>query len=391
MDFNTIKTKLSSLLRGKDDRFLVVEISEHTNKVTDIKANFSDNQIKFISTHSGPDLKKLVKKFGRLKKYKIILGLDSHLATTIYSSVVLVRDRFKELIDEPELDNLISQAIWKFFDRQRGKVATKMNASDLDVVLSDVKIRGVRLDGHKVVNPAGFKAKTVEILFSQTFLLRQFAESLKDLLPLDQVAFITESGTAWASVVAKSQEAESFAIANIFPGKTSVFAASGAQNSYWDHFAWGENNLYASLAGDLAVDPEVAELIVAKYNAGAMSPAVTRRVEGFLGKELQMLANGIGQVIKRIDVETVFVHPFFDLPAMFVADFRGNLGKPTQLRLLDLDIISKNFGFDIKFKHAAQSKNAFSSLATLLEWYLAPQEDRMSQMAKRRVRWLSPV
>lgn len=391
MDFNLLKAKLTSLLRGRDDRFLVVEIAEHTNRIADIKANFADNEIKFISTRSGPDIKKLIKKFGRLKKYKIILGLDSHLATTIYSSVVLVRDRFKELIDEPELDNLISQAIWKFFDRQRGKVAAKMSVSDLGVVLSDVKIRGVRLDGHKVVNPAGFKAKTVEILFSQTFLLRQFAESLKDLLPLDQVMFISESGTAWASVVAKSQEAESFAVANIFPGKTSIFAASGAQNSYWDHFAWGENNLYASLAGDLAVDPEVASAIVAKYNAGAMSATFKRRIETFISRELQMLANGIGQAIKKIDAETVFIHPFFDLPAMFVADFRGSLGKPAQLRLLDLDIISKNFGFDIKFKHAAQSKNAFSFLATLLEWYLAPQEDRMSQMAKRRVRWLSPV
>lgn len=391
MDFNTLKTRLTSLLRGKDDRFLVVEISEHTNRIADIKANFADNEIKFINTRSGPDLKKLIKKFGRLKKYKIILGLDSHLATTIYSSVVLVRDRFKELIDEAELDNLISQAIWKFFDRQRGKVATKMNVSDLDVILSDVKIRGVRLDSHKVVNPVGFKAKTVEILFSQTFLLRQFVESMKDTLPLGQVIFISESGTAWASVVAKSQEAGSFAVANIFPGKTSVFAASGSQNSYLDHFAWGENNLYASLAGDLAVDPGVASVIVAKYNSGAMSVAFKRRIENFISRELQMLANGIGQAIKKVDVETVFVHPFFDLPAIFMENFRGSLGKPAQLRLLNLDIISKNFGFDIKFKHTAQQKNAFSFLATLLEWYLAPQEDRMSQMANRRVRWLSPV
>lgn len=391
MDFNLIKNRLTSLFRGKDDSFLVVEILENGNRAAYIRADFENKELKFIKTHSGPDLKKLLKKFGRLTKYKIILGLDSHLATTIYSSVVLVRDRFKELIDEPELDNLISQAIWKFFDRQRNKVATKMNASDLDVVLSDVKIRGVRLDGHKVVNPVGFKAKTVEILFSQTFLLRQFADSLKDSLPLNQVVFISENGTAWANVIAKSEAAENFAVANIFPGKTLVFAASGSQNSYWDQFPWGENNLHASLATDLSIDSVIAAKVIDLYNRGATSATFKRRVEALLGRELQMLANGIGQAIKKMDTDLVFVHPSFDLPAMFVADFRGELGKPAQLRLLDLDIISKNFGFDIKFKNKAHAKNSFGLLANVVEWYLAPEDDRMSQMAKRRVRWLSPV
>lgn len=370
---------------------MVVEILENGNRVADIKANFADKEIKFLRAFSGSDLKKLLKKFGRLKKYKIVLGLDSHLATTIYSSVVLVRDRFKELIDEPELDNLISQAIWKFFDRQRSKVAVKMAASDLDVVLSDVKIRGVRLDGHKVVNPVGFKAKTVEIQFSQTFLLRQFADSVKDILPLDQVVFISESGTAWSSVIAKSQEADNFALANVFSGKTLIFAASGSQNSYWDHFLWGENNLHASLASDLSIDPEVASKIVDLYNQGATSAAFKRRIENYIGRELQMLANGIGQAVKKMETNLVFVHPAFDLPAMFVNNFRPDVGKPVRLRLLNLDIISKNFGFDIKFKNTAHAKNSFGPLATLLEWYLAPEDDRMSQMAKRRVRWLSPV
>lgn len=391
MDFNILKTKLTSLLRGKDDKFLVVEILENSNRAAYIKADFDNKELKFIKTHSGPDLKKLLKKFGRISKYKIILGLDSHLATTIYSSVVLVRDRFKELIDEPELDNLISQAIWKFFDRQRSKVATKMSASDLDVVLSDVKIRGVRLDGHKVVNPVGFKAKTVEILFSQTFLLRQFADSLKDSIPLNQVVFLSENGTAWANVLAKSEAAENFAVANVFSGKTLIYASSGSQNSYWDHFPWGENNLHASLASDLALDAVTAASVIARYNQGAVSATFKRRVEALIGRELQMLANGIGQAIKKMDTNLVYVHPSFDLPATFVSDFRGELGKPAQLRLLDLDIISKNFGFDIKFKNNAHSKNSFGLLANVMEWYLSPQDDRMSQMAKRRVRWLSPV
>lgn len=395
MDFNTLKTRLTSLLRGKDDRFLVAEIlsTEEGNRVrvADIRANFADSVIKVLRIREGSDLKKILKKFGRLSKYKIILGLDSHLATTIYSSVVLVRDRFKELIDEPELDNLISQAIWKFFDRQRSKVATKMSASDLDIILTDVKIRGIRLDGHKVVNPVGFKAKTIEVQFSQTFLLRPFVESLKQTLPLEQVVLMGESGTAWSSVVAKSNISQNFMLAGILPGKTLLFAASGSQNSYWDQFAWGEQNLHRSLAVDLALGEDTAAAVVGKYIAGGTSAPFKRRLETLLSKELQSLANGLNHGLKKIEGKDIFIYPMFDLPAIFLTNFRNSFDKPANLRTLDLDIISENFGFDIKFKHKSDAKHSFGLIANLLEWYLAPEDTKMSQMAKRRVRWLSPV
>ena len=390
MNFNP-KHILNGLLKSKGDKFLVVEMFADNNRAASIKANFKEKEIKFLKTASHYDLKKLLKKFGRISRYKIVLGLDSHLATTIYSSVVLARDRFKELIDEPEIDNLISQAIWKFFDRQRNKVASKMAVSDLDIVLSDVKILGVRLDGHKVVNPVGFKAKTVEVMFSQTFLLRSFVDSVKEILPLDQVLFTTESGTAWSSVMAKSDTGQNFLMANIFGEKTAMFASAGTQNSYWDHFAWGENNLYAGLASDLALDSETAKGVIGLYNQGATSDTFRRRVETMISRELQTLANGLNQVVKKMDVKQIFLHSFFDLPAIFTTNFRDSFDKPVNLRMLNLDIISNNFGFDIKFKYKADAKYSFSFLATLLEWYLAPREDKMSQMAKRRVRWLSPV
>ena len=364
---------------------------ENICRAAAIKANFEDKEIKFLKTASHPDLGKLLKKFGRLSRHKIILGLDSHLATTIYSSVVLVRDRFKELIDEPEIDNLISQAIWKFFDRQRNKVAAKMAVSDLDIVLSDVKIRGIRLDGHKVVNPVGFKAKTVEVIFSQTFLLRSFIDSVKETLPLDQVLFTTESGTAWSSVMAKSDPDQNFLMANIFGDKTAIFAAMGTQNSYWDHFTWGENSLYAGLASDLSVDSETAKSIVNLYNQGVTSGTFRRRVETMISRELQILAHGLNQMVKKMDAKQILIHSFFDLPAIFMTNFRDSFDKPVNLRPLNLDIISNSFGFDVKFKHTADAKHSFSFLATLMEWYLSPREDKMSQMAKRRVRWLSPT
>lgn len=375
--------KALSLFWSKDDRFLVVEILEDQNRAASIKANFLSKEIKVLKVVSKPDLKKLLNKFRRLSRYKIILGLDSHLATTIYSSVVLVRDNYKELIDEPELDNLISQAIWKFFDRQRSKVASKMGVTDLDILLADVKIRGIKLDGHKVVNPIGFKAKTAEVQFSQTFLLRSFMDSLKDILPIRQVVFMTENGAAWSNVVAKASSENNFLMANLFGAKTLLFLAEGSQNSYWDRFNWGEENLNRSLAADLAVDSAVAKLIIDRYVKNETSLTFKKRLEHLILKELQMLANGLNSAMRRAEARFVYVHPFFGLPSVFAKIFK--------IQPVALDLISQKFGFDIKFKNNADSKNAFSFLAELVEWYLSPQDDKMSQLAKRRVRWLSPL
>lgn len=380
------------MIRGKDDRFLVVEIFENLNRAAYIRANFENKSLKVIKIRSHPDLKKLLKKFGRLAKYKIILGLDSHLASTIYSSVLLPRDQYKELIDEPELDNLISQAIWKFFDRSRNKVAGKIGVADMDILLTDVRIRGIKLDGHKVVNPLGFKAKTVEVQFSQTFLARGLIDSLKDLLPLNQALLISENGTAWSSVIAKADlEQKNFLLANVFSSKTQLFFSDGSQNAYFDHFNWGEKNLHQSLAENLAIDHDIASQIIEKYAKADASETFRRRLEHMILREMRTLARALDLAAKKADTRVVYINPFFNLPNAFSLGFKNQFERNIELQPLTLDLISQKFGFDIKFKNNSDSEKAFSLIATLVEWYLSPQDDKMSQLAKRRVRWLSPV
>lgn len=383
--------KALSLLKGKSDRFLVLEIFQSFNRAAYAKADFNSKEIKVLKIRSHPNLQKLLKKFGRLAKYKIIVGLDSHLASTIYSSVTLVRDRYKELIDEPELDNLISQAIWKFFDRSRNRVAGKLGVADLDILLTDVRIRGIKLDGHKVVNPIGFKAKTVEIQFSQTFLSRAVIDSLKDIVPLNQVVLMSENGTACSSVIAKAKMSDNFLLVSMFDNKTILFSTDGGFHSYFDQFNWGEENLKQSLAGDLAVDRETAGAVIGLYIHNRTSQAFRRRLEHLLMREIQNLARGLDSALKRVETRLVYLNPYFELPHIFGGGFKNQLSKSVNLEQPSVDLISQNFGFDIKFKNDADAKNVFCLLTLLLEWYLSPQDDRISQLAKRRVRWLSPL
>lgn len=398
LDLYTINRKISRLFAQRDT-YLLVEILNHYVQVAVFKVYPQTKEIFVIKAWvrevsdfnnfgvlAALDL--LLQKAGKLNKYKIILSLDSVFATTIYSAISLVRAQPKEMIDEADIDNLISQAIWRFFDRQRLKVAQKMGIDDVDVLLSDVRVRGIKLDGHKVVNPIGFKAKTVEIAFSQTFLPREFLRGLKDLMPKDQIVLVTETGAAMSHILSRVLNKERLFLANLFPDQTAVFASAGGRISHLDNFEWGEKDLNHLLGRHLHVDPGVARLLVKNYSDSNASSNFLRRLEGILIKELQIFANGLESVTSD-NAEQIYLNPFFILPPVVFSDrFHSRFQKKLKLSLLSTNLITDSLGYKVQLEKSVEIKNLLTLLSAFLEIVFLPQNDKLSHLANRRVRWL---
>jgi len=397
LGFN-IREQLSRIF-FKGDNYILIEILNHYVQVTVFKASPEQKKIYILRNlvQPVPDFaafpvlhvaKNLLVKIRNLKKYKIILSFDSSFATTIHSSTSLVRPHQKEVIDEADLDNLISQAIWRFFDRNRLKVAQKMNIDDVDVILSDVRIRGIKLDGHKIVNPIGFKAKAVEIFFSQTFLAREIMRGVRDLLPKENVVLIVETGTAMSHALSRIAAHNQFLVANLFPDRTAVYSAVGGRLAHLDSFDWGEEHMHHSLYRHLRVDPEIAREIVASYAGSNTSQNFLRRFENILLKELQMFAHGLESLASE-EVEEVYVNSFFHLPPIVFSDrFQNRFQKSLRLVALSTQLITEKFGYEVQFKKSAKLKNLTTFLAAFSEMNFLPQNDKMSHLANRRVRWL---
>lgn len=383
----------------KGDNYILIEILNHYVQVTVFKASLERKKILVLRNFIQPvpdfaafpvlhATKNLLGNIRNLKKYKIILSFDSGFATTIHSSTSLVRSHQKEVIDEADLDNLISQAIWRFFDRNRLKVAQKMNIDDVDVILSDVRIRGIKLDGHKIVNPIGFKAKSVEIFFSQTFLTREVMRGIRDLLPKENVVLIAETGTAMSHVLSRISESDRFLVANLFPNQTSVYSAVGGRLAHLDSFEWGEDNMHHSLFRHLRVDPEVAQAIVSHYSESNTSQNFLRRFENILLRELQIFANGLESLADK-EVSEVYVNSFFRVPPIVFSDrFQNRFQKSLRLVSLSTQLITEKLGYEVQFKKSVKIKNLVTFLAVFSEINFLPQNDKMSHLANRRVRWL---
>lgn len=398
LSFSKIKDSILNLF-AKSDKYLVIEILNDYAQITVLKVNplkktlwVKENWVEQLKEFSPSEIldkiKLLLGRVGKLRKYKIILSLDSCLTTTLYASLSLIRPNSREVIDEADIDNLISQAIWKFFDKHRFRVAQKMEVDDIDVILSDVHIRGIKIDGHKVINPIGFKAKSVEIFFSQTFIIRELLRGLRELIPKENIFLITEAGIAISHIFTKILDKNKFFVANLFPSHTAVFLASDHRLNHLDNFPWGENQLLQLLLRYFRLDWGTAQNVLQAYINSRASGNFLRRLENILIKELQIFANGLESVIGEENAE-VYLNPFFSIPQLLLSNrFQGRFQKPVKLSLLSTNLITEKLGYTVQYKASAKVKNPLSLLAAFVEATLLPQNDKMSHLANRRVRWL---
>ncbi len=380
---------------------MVVEIYEQLIRATLFRANFDRKKINLIRSYALPiksfsqpelfeQLQKVLKNFRQLGSYKIIVSLDSTLATTMHAAVVLVRDQPKQVIDDSDLDNRIAQGIWRLFDRQRGQAATKMAIGDLDIMLTDIMVKQLRLDGSKVINPIGFNAKTVEIQFLQTFSPKDFAAGVKNIIPTEQMVLMAEHGVLQAEILAKTSGAN-FLLVDIGLERANVFISEGSMIAHANVFDWGRNNLLGALVNFLGVNQEIAEKIMGLYLNKRASPAVLKKIERILAEESKVLFVKLNQLLSKHDLGSIYMMCRWDLPDfIFGSEARRQLNQHTKIFPVDHPFIMEQLGFEIK-NSADESFNIYYPISALLGFYFAPQDDKINKIAKRHASWLIGV
>lgn len=384
-------------LKKKKEHFLVIEILPDFRRISLVDADFDKKEMLLMKVRTlqkeGMDaIRKGLKGFGKLGDHKIVIALDSLLATTVYSAVSLVRDNPKDSIDDVDLDNLVSQAVWKFFDRQRSKVAAKLDINDFDLLLTDVRIGNIRLDGHRVINPIGFKARAVEIQLGQTFASRAIVDQLRAVLPMENVVFIGEAGASWARVIGNAEKDRTFVLANIYDSHTALFYADGFRLAHYASYDWGSRRLTALLADTLQVSTPVAERIMEEYLQANASPVFLKKIETFLLEELGVLAEKLDGAMQRMQAKLAYLHSFSAMPpVVFEGAFRSKFQSPPRLLPVTHEFFGEKYHFQLRYKKEAYRDAAFPVCAAVVETTFLPHYAKMSHMAKKRVRWLSPT
>lgn len=394
----------------KEERFLVVEANDASIAISKVSVNWREKKLRIInrwsqdiSWHNDTSktfsfLQKTFKRIPRLQVYGVVLVLDPRLATTVHASAKIIRDNGRKVIDEADLDNLVSQAVWQVFDRYRAWSANKMSVDELDLLLVDVKIRNLKIDNHRVLNPLGFPAKTVEVFLSQTFTSREFFETIRALLPQNHLALISEMGVVGCEALSRIEKKDGFVLADFAQSKSDLYLSLGNEYFpekivYLDSFNLGRRDLYANFGKYFLVQATVAEMVMQRYAKNEVSPLLAKKVERLIQREWAVFCDGITSIVadsrdlKSIRQISVFLHTKERLPELFYSQpLHLKDGRRLELIPVALKDAASHLGFQIHHRSAACS---FFTLAGLLDIYYY-SDDWLNKLANRRLRWLMP-
>lgn len=395
-----IKTNLTVPF-GKEAAWIIVELFSTHARASLVSVDQPSRKVtlhKFVERPApapGPKalaqlVAELVASFNWHARTQVVVSLSHASAAIVHGTIALSRSDPKADITQAELENLISQGLWRLYTDRRGEVAAHMGVTDAAIALADADILTVRLDGHRVVNPVGFTARTVEFCCRQTFVISEVYQALLETLTGDNLQAIVEGPALWVSLFARLRPAPQLFI---YVGSRQSFVYTGSEQEFGfiDSFAWGTQALLTGVGSAFGVSATDARTLLDRYAAREASSRVLRAISASASGELAMLANGIASHQPASPVP-VFVFAPLPLPeVLFDPSFARRLQFKTPLTAVNAQLIAEKFRFVLQLPRGLIVDSAgytFDSvLAIVVDRYSTSNLSMINRTAKQRVRW----
>jgi len=300
---------------------------------------------------------------------KIILALQTENVVTMESSVPVFRVHQDDLINEGELDGLLFHALWSFLNKFRPFAAKKLNTSELDLVIANIAVFGVKLQGHNVFNPLGFSGKEIEFSFRVSFISRSLLPTLERIAKYSEIGpIVAERGT----ILAKNVTSKPGIFFDVDTTKTFWYEI-GNECGFSGSFNWGYLNLYSALGNVFGISSLYASNLISRFS----SHRISLRVRGIIEKTIR-------EEYKR----------FKDCADISLKLEHHELlrGEGRIIHFEDERVLSIFSSDEIyKVSDASLFSGQTTFLALVLFPYVHPQYEYLNQLLRRRAKWLVPL
>lgn len=307
--------------------------------------------------------------FLKIEEGKFALSVHPPHGTSVYSSRVIGRENPRAEITESEIENAISQAIWKLFDEERMFFSKRLDVSEMDVVMADVRVLYIKLDGGVVVNPIGFTAKNIEIGLAEILITRELSEDIKSSMPKKgELVFTMEPTASCAWLIQKDSKKKDFAIARVSEEKTFIYSSIGDEKiSYVSDFDWGVGSVLGSIGRYFGVTEPVARDLLRRYVREDMSADMIKNLKSIVSEPFAEFSRGVTLAARNVKIVK---------PVLYVLN--NELGE-----LDPRNILWKESGVKMNFlpsvSHEELALHEMSGCDPRSPW---------NRIAKRRMKWL---
>lgn len=248
--------------------------------------------------------------FFEIEEKKFALSVSPPYGTSVYSSRIIRRDNPRAEITESEIENAISQAIWKLFDEARMFFSKRLNISEMDVVMADVRVSYIKLDGGAITNPVGFMASTIEIGLVEILITRSLSEQIKLSTPKKgEIVFTLEPAASCARLLQKDAKKQDFAVAHIAEEQTFIYHSSReSQISYVSDFNWGVSAVLYSVIRQFGVSEIAARDLLRRYAQEDMSPEMTKALKSIISEPFIEFSKGVSLAAHNVKADKLTLY-----------------------------------------------------------------------------------
>jgi len=234
--------------------------------------------------------------------------------STIYSSKIVERENPRSDVTESEMESAIASAIWRLFDEERMFFSKRLDVSEMDVVMADVRVLYVKLDGSVVVNPVGFTAKKIEIGLAETLVTRDLSEKIKEKVPKDGEVIVTiEPAASCAWLIQKDSKHKDFIFASVSDDRTFLYRSEeGEKISYISDFGWGAGEVIAEISSAFGIDETNAKEIVRRYARSDMSADLTKNLRDMISRPFSGFVKGVTAATHNVKMKRPIVYALSD-------------------------------------------------------------------------------
>lgn len=381
---NQLIKKLSGLFKKEREYFLVVEELDHGVGVTEGQVDHPEKKVHVTRTASAKGFNAIRRPLFHFDR--IVVALEPTRATTVESTVRVKRAKADATIDESELDALVFKALWEFLNRYRTWVAKKMGVSDFDLVLAHIEIKEVRVGGHRLLNPIGFKGPDFSARFKGTFVSRTTVPVLERFRDWADEVVAIERGTTLLGALAGPDDH----FVDSHEARTTIFSRRDDESIYVKELLWGFDNVRRAVAEQLGVSPVVAEALLRHAAAGSLSERFGRSIDRTVRDAFTEFFDLVRRVTEKGTARqkaTTHLHFRFSVPRPESLTSEGHISVARFDRSLGAQ------GFDIVTGRRVSGFDPAvhqEMLAILMYPYTHPHYAFLNQLLARRAKWLIP-
>ncbi len=245
-----------------------------------------------------------------VRSKEVVVGIAGELIKGNTASIKYRRADSNKAINDDEMAKIIKAVQQKAGERARREVALETNNPDVEVRLINSALVSLRIDGHKVSNPIGFKGSEVIVQIYTAFapLVHISAiERVCDELQLDLVTVAVEPFAVCRACLGDDLDSNfSGIVMDIGGGTTDIAIVDDGGVEGTKMFSIGGRSFTHQISEKLGFSFEDAEKLKLLADSPDMKPEIRKRFDQAIARNLEVWQAGVELAIEEFEhVETL--------------------------------------------------------------------------------------